>query len=55
MWGAWSEGVLYGKQKGAGPKKQSFFGKNFVLNNYGIFLEKRKTIGKKRIRKRISN
>ena len=27
MWGTWSEGVLYGEQKGTHPKKVKFFGK----------------------------
>ncbi|WP_302554762.1 hypothetical protein [uncultured Bilophila sp.] len=40
MWGAWSEGVLYGEQKGTHPKKVKFFGEIFVLGNYGIFWEK---------------
>ena len=29
MWGAWSEGVLYGEQKGTQPKKMKIFRKNF--------------------------
>lgn len=36
-------------------KKQNFFGKFFVLNNYIIFLEKWKAAGGKWISKWISN
>ena len=43
-----------GKQE-KNRKKQNFFGKFFVLDNYVIFLEKWKAAGEKWIRKWISN